>query len=112
MINEVELERQYPSIERLKAHPEIARFVEWVKHKPDDVPRQTHWKGQFVWLPLPERFLVDELDKMLILPSIKPGGGDLTTGTDETSRAACNGTDLCCIGVHFCLSGSVHCLAC
>jgi 5-methylcytosine-specific restriction endonuclease McrA len=41
LLTEVELERHYSSIERLKAHPEIVRFVEWVKHKPDDFCERT-----------------------------------------------------------------------
>jgi hypothetical protein len=41
LLTEVELERLYSSIERLKAHPEIARFIEWVKYKPDDFCERT-----------------------------------------------------------------------
>lgn len=36
LLTEVELERHYCTIESLKSHPELARFLLWVKGKPDD----------------------------------------------------------------------------
>ena len=36
LLNETELERRYSTIESLKSHPELARFLAWVKGKPDD----------------------------------------------------------------------------
>ncbi|MCD8504963.1 MAG: HNH endonuclease [Burkholderiaceae bacterium] len=41
LFTEVELERQYPTIESLRAHPELARFLAWVKGKPDDFFERT-----------------------------------------------------------------------
>jgi hypothetical protein len=35
-ITEKELERHYHSRERLLGHPDIARFVEWIREKPAD----------------------------------------------------------------------------
>ena len=41
LFTETELARQYPSIEALQAHLEIARFISWVKQKPNDLNLQT-----------------------------------------------------------------------
>ena len=41
LFTETELARQYPSIEALQAHSEIARFISWVKQKPNDLNLQT-----------------------------------------------------------------------
>jgi hypothetical protein len=35
LFTETELARQYPHAEALRAHPEMARFLAWVKQKPD-----------------------------------------------------------------------------
>jgi hypothetical protein len=37
-----ELERDYTSVEALRAHPEIARFVRWVEGKDPDFHAPTH----------------------------------------------------------------------
>lgn len=34
LFSEVELERLYPTIEALRAHPQIDKFVTWVRRKP------------------------------------------------------------------------------
>lgn len=36
LLTETELARDYRSVEALLAHPELARFVAWVRNKPDD----------------------------------------------------------------------------
>jgi hypothetical protein len=36
LLTEVELARQYATVEALRAHPQIGVFVAWVKTKPDD----------------------------------------------------------------------------
>lgn len=41
LFTEVELERQYSTIESLRAHPELARFLAWVRGKPDDFFERT-----------------------------------------------------------------------
>jgi hypothetical protein len=41
LFTETELARQYPSIEALQAHSEIARFISWVKQKPNGLNLQT-----------------------------------------------------------------------
>ena len=41
LFTETELARQYSSIEALQAHPEIARFINWVKQKPNGLNLQT-----------------------------------------------------------------------
>ena len=41
LFTETELAKQYPSIEALQAHSEIARFISWVKQKPNDLNLQT-----------------------------------------------------------------------
>ena len=34
-ITEKDLERSFPTIESLKTHPEISKFISWIKKKPD-----------------------------------------------------------------------------
>ena len=41
LFTETELERQYSSVEALKVHPEISKFINWVKQKPNDLNLQT-----------------------------------------------------------------------
>lgn len=41
LFTEVELERQYATVDRLRSHPELARFLTWVKDKPDDFYERT-----------------------------------------------------------------------
>ena len=41
LFTETELARQYPSVEALQAHTEIAKFINWVKQKPNDLNLQT-----------------------------------------------------------------------
>ena len=36
LLTETELARHYPNPEALRAHPELARFLAWVRGKPDD----------------------------------------------------------------------------
>jgi hypothetical protein len=36
LFTETELARQFNTIEKLKSHEEILRFIAWVKQKPDD----------------------------------------------------------------------------
>lgn len=42
LFTETELARHYNNVEALLSHPEMARFVEWVKAKPDDFYERTH----------------------------------------------------------------------
>lgn len=37
-----ELARLYPTLDLLREHPEIARFLRWVAHKPPDFHTPTH----------------------------------------------------------------------
>ena len=41
LLTETELARQYSTVEALLAHPEVARFVAWVRTKPDDFHERT-----------------------------------------------------------------------
>lgn len=41
LLTETELERTYSTIEALRSHPELARFLGWVKTKPDDFYERT-----------------------------------------------------------------------
>lgn len=41
LFTETELARQYATVEALLAHPEMARFVAWVRTKPDDFFERT-----------------------------------------------------------------------
>jgi len=34
VLDNKELEREYNTLETLKAHPDVGRFVEWIKRKP------------------------------------------------------------------------------
>jgi len=42
VLSEKELERAYSSLEALRAHPEIARFVRWVAQRPPDTAITVH----------------------------------------------------------------------
>jgi hypothetical protein len=46
-LTEKELERNYNTLEKLKLHPDIAKFTNWIKNKPGDtkVPNKKH-KGR------------------------------------------------------------------
>jgi hypothetical protein len=35
-LSEKELERQYNTIERLREHPQLRRFITWVRRKPPE----------------------------------------------------------------------------
>lgn len=41
VLSETELARRYHTAEALLSHPEVARFVAWVKTKPDDFMERT-----------------------------------------------------------------------
>lgn len=41
LLTETELARNYNTVDALLAHPELARFVAWVKTKPDDFHERT-----------------------------------------------------------------------
>ncbi len=41
VLTETELERQYFTVDRLLAHEPVARFVQWVKDKPNDFIERT-----------------------------------------------------------------------
>jgi len=36
LFTETELEKSYPSMHALRAHPELARFIKWIQDKPSD----------------------------------------------------------------------------
>lgn len=40
-LTEVELARQFPTIEALKAHPRLAKFIAWVRKRPPDFHSKT-----------------------------------------------------------------------
>jgi len=42
LFTETELARQYNNVDALLSHPEMARFVAWVKGKPDDFYERTY----------------------------------------------------------------------
>jgi len=49
LFTETELARNYSSTQALRAHPEMARFIQWVQDKPSDfnpVTRRSRSKGQ------------------------------------------------------------------
>lgn len=49
LFSESELASRYNHVEALLAHPEVIRFVQWVKTKPDDFferTRKSHDKGR------------------------------------------------------------------
>jgi hypothetical protein len=53
LFSESELANRYNHVEALLAHPEVMRFVQWVKTKPDDFferTRKSHEKGRRVRL--------------------------------------------------------------
>ena len=41
LFTETELQRQYSSVEALKGHAEMVRFLDWVRRKPDDFFERT-----------------------------------------------------------------------
>jgi len=41
LFSETELARDYASVEALKAHPDVARFLEWVRSKPPGFSERT-----------------------------------------------------------------------
>jgi hypothetical protein len=41
LLSEAELERDYRFVDALRSHPEMARFLQWVKTKPDDFFERT-----------------------------------------------------------------------
>ena len=41
LFTEAELERHYSTLDSLRAHPELARFLLWVRSKPDDFYERT-----------------------------------------------------------------------
>ena len=45
VFSEKELRDSYSSFDRLRAHPEIARFVDWVRRKPPEFVSR-HRKGR------------------------------------------------------------------
>ena len=50
LFTETELARNYATPQALRAHPEMARFIEWVQDKPNDFnppTRLSRSKGQF-----------------------------------------------------------------
>ena len=50
LLTETELARNYATSQALRAHPEMARFIEWVQDKPNDFnppTRRSRSKGQF-----------------------------------------------------------------
>ena len=50
LFTETELAKKYASPQALRAHPELARFIHWVKDKPSDFnppARRSRSKGQF-----------------------------------------------------------------
>jgi hypothetical protein len=36
LFTETELARQFNTVDKLKSHAEVSRFIQWVKQKPDD----------------------------------------------------------------------------
>lgn len=50
LFTETELARHYPSVQALQAHPEIVRFINWIKQKSNDLnppTRRSRRKGEF-----------------------------------------------------------------
>jgi hypothetical protein len=41
LFSETELAREYHEAQAIRAHPEMARFLEWVRRKPDDFFERT-----------------------------------------------------------------------
>ena len=49
LFTETELARQYPSVQALRAHPEIIRFINWIRQKSNDLnppARRSRKKGE------------------------------------------------------------------
>lgn len=49
LFTETELARHYPTVEALRAHPEIGRFIDWLRDKPNDFnppTRRSRSKGR------------------------------------------------------------------
>jgi len=49
LFTESELEKNYSSIQALRSHPEMARFIEWIQDKPSDFnppTKRSRKKGQ------------------------------------------------------------------
>lgn len=44
-LTEAELARLYPTMEEVRQHPEIAKFVRWVEGKPPDFHKWTAARG-------------------------------------------------------------------
>ena len=42
VLDERELESRYDTVEKLRAHPEIARFVAWIRKRPEDTTVVSH----------------------------------------------------------------------
>ncbi len=42
-ISEVELARHYDTWDRLREHPEIAKFIAWVRKRPPEYRDRTRW---------------------------------------------------------------------
>jgi hypothetical protein len=45
-LSETELARRYNTVEALRAHPRIARFVEWVHDKPPEFHKRSDGTGR------------------------------------------------------------------
>ena len=41
LFTETELQRQYCSVDSLRSHPQMSRFLDWVRRKPDDFFERT-----------------------------------------------------------------------
>lgn len=46
LFSEAELERDFASAEALRQHPEMARFIAWVRRKPDGFYERTRKSGR------------------------------------------------------------------
>lgn len=46
LFTEAELAREYHQVEALRAHPEMARFLDWVRRRPDDFYERTRKSGR------------------------------------------------------------------
>ena len=54
MLTETELARHFATVEALRAHPDMARFIDWVRDKPNDLnisTRKSRDKGRKVHSP-------------------------------------------------------------
>ena len=43
LISEAELAREFATVEALKAHPDVARFIAWVKKRPPHYQDRSKW---------------------------------------------------------------------